>query len=194
AAPQSDGYLRSRERGRDDGSVELVGRGGCPATGATVSDSVYELFARQALRSPNNVAVVDDDRQISYFELGRLASNMAGALLESGRVAGRPVAVLTGKSIDLIVGLLGTLGAGAVYVPLDPAYPDRRLVELLMRIRPAAIVLHARWQERVADLLREVLMPIARITCEHGRVTRVEGMTGGEAAPDIPLDERRGQA
>ena len=92
------------------------------ATRAAVPDlCVHELFERQAAASPEAVAVVHEDRRLSYRELDRRANQVAHHLRRLG------VGVCMERVPELVVALLAVWKAGGAYVPLDPAYPPERL-------------------------------------------------------------------
>uniref|UniRef100_UPI003F84846B amino acid adenylation domain-containing protein n=1 Tax=Actinosynnema sp. TaxID=1872144 RepID=UPI003F84846B len=98
------------------------------------------LFAEQARRTPDAVAVVHGDAELTYAGLDARADRLAAAL--TGRGVGREtrVAVLLERSPELVVALLAVLKAGGAYVPLDPRYPTAR-VELILRGSGATTVL-----------------------------------------------------
>ncbi|HEX2133792.1 MAG TPA: amino acid adenylation domain-containing protein [Actinophytocola sp.] len=98
------------------------------------------LFAEQARRTPDAVAVADGPVELTYAELDRRADLVAGALLARGVGPERFVAVSLPRSIDLVVTLLGVLKSGAAYVPVDPAYPADRIEFMLADTRPALLV------------------------------------------------------
>ncbi|MCP4659153.1 MAG: AMP-binding protein [bacterium] len=87
---------------------------------------VHELFAAQAERTPDAVALVSDGHHLSYRELNRRADQLARRL---------PSEVIVGlcveRSPSLLVGVLGILKAGAAYLPLDPTYPRERLAFMI---------------------------------------------------------------
>ncbi|MDQ2583496.1 hypothetical protein CKY47_05775 [Saccharothrix yanglingensis] len=105
-------------------AVLALGRG---APVAPVVDTVTSLFARQAARSGERVAVSDVDGDVTYRELDERSTLLAGALAEAGVVGGDRVGVCLERSSGLVVALLAVLKAGAAYVPLEPSYPARRL-------------------------------------------------------------------
>jgi non-ribosomal peptide synthetase component F len=92
---------------------------------------VTRLFERQAEQAPDAVALVYEDRQLSYGELNRRANQLAHHLRGLGVGPETPVALCLERSPEMVVGLLGTLKAGGFYVPLDPAYPPERLAYML---------------------------------------------------------------
>ncbi|MCP4657076.1 MAG: amino acid adenylation domain-containing protein, partial [bacterium] len=100
------------------------------------AERVHELFAAQAARRPDAVAILSPDRQLSYGELNARAEKL-GAYLRSlgvGGPASRPevlVGLFLERSPEVLVGILAVLKAGGAYLPLDPAYPSERLAFML---------------------------------------------------------------
>ena len=84
---------------------------------------VHQLVEAQALRTPDAVAVVCDDRHLTYAALNARANQVAHQLRTLGVGPEVLVGICLERSLDLIVGLLGILKAGGAYVPLDPSYP-----------------------------------------------------------------------
>ncbi|HEU0076137.1 MAG TPA: amino acid adenylation domain-containing protein, partial [Longimicrobiaceae bacterium] len=102
------------------------------ATAAELPRScVHELFAEQARRTPDAVAVVDRDASLRYGELERRANRLAHSLRRLGVGPETCVGLCVARSAEMVVGLLGILKAGGVYLPLDPAYPAERLEYML---------------------------------------------------------------
>jgi amino acid adenylation domain-containing protein len=95
------------------------------------AESIQELFAKQASRCPDQVAIESADFKLSYSELERRSTLLAGALAAKGILPGDRVAICMDRSIELIVGIFSVLKAGAAYVPLDSSYPEDRLLFML---------------------------------------------------------------
>jgi amino acid adenylation domain-containing protein len=92
---------------------------------------VHELFEAQAEETPDVVAVVDHDCQLTYRELNACANQIAHRLREMGAAPGIPVGLYLERSTDLITTILGILKAGSPYVPLDTIYPIERRAEII---------------------------------------------------------------
>ncbi|MFZ1006511.1 MAG: amino acid adenylation domain-containing protein [Candidatus Sulfotelmatobacter sp.] len=105
------------------------------------SECVHELFEAQVERTPQAVAVVHEQKQLSYEELNRRANQLAWRLRELGVEPEVRVAICAQRSFEMIVGLLAILKAGGVYVPLDPSYPEERLKCMLTDCAPAALLM-----------------------------------------------------
>ncbi|TJZ72934.1 non-ribosomal peptide synthetase [Chitiniphilus eburneus] len=91
------------------------------------NEPVHRLFERHARQQPDAVALLFGDEQLSYGELNCRANRLAHRLLALGVHPETRVGVAVERSVELVVGLLGILKAGAAYVPLDPDYPADRL-------------------------------------------------------------------
>src|SRR4029077_6105514 len=100
---------------------------------------IHELFEVQVARSPDAIALVQDDIELSYAELNQRANQLAHLLIEKGVGPDDRVALCTERHPHMVVGLLAILKAGGAYVPLDPSYPQARLEELLSDCQPLLI-------------------------------------------------------
>ncbi|WP_267244925.1 non-ribosomal peptide synthetase, partial [Streptomyces sp. PR69] len=89
--------------------------------------SVQESFEAQARRTPDAVAVRCAGRSLTYRELDERANRLAHRLIAEGAGPERPVLVLTDRTVELVVGLLAVLKAGAFYLPLHTAFPQERM-------------------------------------------------------------------
>jgi amino acid adenylation domain-containing protein/non-ribosomal peptide synthase protein (TIGR01720 family) len=92
---------------------------------------VHQLFEEQVERTPAAVAVIFEDRQLTYAELNMRANRLAHHLRTLAVGPEVLVGLCVERSLEMIVGLLGILKAGGAYVPLDPAYPPERLAFML---------------------------------------------------------------
>jgi len=88
---------------------------------------IHELFEAQVERTPDAVAVVFEDEQLTYRELNQRANQLAHYLRGLGVKPEVLVGICIERSPQMVVALLGILKAGGAYVPLDPAYPKERI-------------------------------------------------------------------
>ncbi|MEB0233287.1 AMP-binding protein, partial [Undibacterium sp. 10I3] len=101
---------------------------------------IHQLFEQQAAAHPEATALVFEQQQLSYGELNQRANQLAHYLIAQGIGPDQRVAICIERGIEMIVGLLGILKAGAAYVPLDPAYPKDRLDYMLQDCNPAMLL------------------------------------------------------
>jgi amino acid adenylation domain-containing protein len=110
---------------------------------------IHELFEAQVERTPEAVAVILGNQQLSYRELNARANQVAHYLRQQGIASETLVGLALEPSLEVVIGLLGILKGGGAYVPLDPSYPKERLA-FLMQDSQIPVLLT---QERlVADL------------------------------------------
>ncbi len=92
---------------------------------------IHHLFEQQVQRTPDAVAVVFENQQLTYYQLNCRANQLAHYLQSLGVGADVLVGLCVERSLEMVVGLLGILKAGGAYVPLDPDYPQDRLSFML---------------------------------------------------------------
>ncbi|RAG85060.1 hypothetical protein DN069_13970 [Streptacidiphilus pinicola] len=125
------------------------------ATPGTLAD----LFERQVAATPDAVALIFEDRRISYRELDQHANRVAHALAERGVGSETVVAVATRRSPDLVASLLGVAKSGGVYLPTDHTYPAERIAYMLQDSGARLVVADA----VTADALAEHDLPVLRV-------------------------------
>ncbi|WP_158501869.1 non-ribosomal peptide synthetase, partial [Vitiosangium sp. GDMCC 1.1324] len=92
---------------------------------------VHHLVEAQAARTPDAVALVHEERRITYRELDARSARLASELRSLGVGPETRVAVCLERTPEMVIALLGVMRAGGAYVPLDPAYPADRLAFML---------------------------------------------------------------
>jgi amino acid adenylation domain-containing protein len=101
---------------------------------------VHQLVARQAEKTPDAIAVTCDQRSLTYRQLHTQVELVTALLRARGAGPQRPVAVCLPRTELLPVVLLGVLGTGAAYIPLDATYPIERLKQVIEDARPSLVV------------------------------------------------------
>lgn len=97
--------------------------------------TIPALIERQALLAPHHIAVCSQGAEMTYGELNDRANRLAGLLIHQGIGPGSYVAVLLDRSVEIIIGVLAILKAGAAYVPIEPGFPKAR-IETILRSLP----------------------------------------------------------
>jgi amino acid adenylation domain-containing protein len=92
---------------------------------------VHQAFEHQAGLTPDAVALIVEDQQLSYRQLNAKANQLALALREHGVGAEKLVGIATERGLDMVIAVLAVLKAGGAYVPLDPQYPQDRLFQMM---------------------------------------------------------------
>ncbi|WP_246028052.1 non-ribosomal peptide synthetase, partial [Paenibacillus xylaniclasticus] len=93
--------------------------------------TIHQLFEDQVERTPDQIAVVSETEQVTYRELNARANRLAHKLRKLSVTADSRVALLAGRSVEMIAGIFGILKAGGAYVPIDPSYPQERIAYML---------------------------------------------------------------
>ena len=105
--------------------------------------SITELFEEQVIKTPGAIAVVYEDKQLTYTELNGRSNRLARYLREKGVKAETLVPICIERGLEMIVGILGILKAGGAYVPIDTEYPQERISYMLQDTK-ADIVLSSK--------------------------------------------------
>ncbi|WP_454878888.1 amino acid adenylation domain-containing protein [Serratia inhibens] len=113
---------------------------------------VHSLFEEQVRLSPNAVALVDGDLQLSYEQLNVRANQLAQRLIESGIQPGDRVVARLVRGVDLVGAQLAIMKAGAVYVPIDPLLPAARQAWIIDDSGARLIVAETAGDETIAHL------------------------------------------
>ena len=106
-------------------------------TAAPLPDTtITDLFERQVAKTPDNIALLFEERELTYCELDARANQLAWRLIADGIGPEDIVAICLERSVEMVVAILATLKAGAAYLPLDPDYPPERLAFMIEDARP----------------------------------------------------------
>ncbi|WP_198299665.1 non-ribosomal peptide synthetase [Tumebacillus avium] len=144
----------------------------------TIDRGAQQWFEDQAAKRPDAIAVVFEDRQVTYAELNGLANRIARYLRKLGVGPDVLTGICAERSVEMVAGLLGILKAGGAYVPLDPSYPADRLRYMLEDSAVQVLVTQA----HLADSL-----PVcaAEVVCLDGDVQGAE--IALESAEDLQI-------
>ena len=116
---------------------------------AVPSATLPELFAAQAARTPEAIAVVFEQQTLSYAELDARANQLAHHLRALGVGPETVVGLCVERSPAMLIGLIGILKAGGAYLPLDPDYPRERLAFMLEDAGAPVLVTHSALLDRL---------------------------------------------
>ncbi len=167
--------------------------------------AVHYLFEDQVERTPDAVAIVFGDQHLTYRELNQRANQLAYTL-HFHDIDGHFVGIYVERSLEMIIGLLGILKAGAAYLPLDPTYPPERLAFMISDAGLSLIVSHSSLADQVQRITSQTQQniiwldtllnrlpdqptsnPLSRITPNHlAYVIYTSGSTGQPKGVMIP--------
>ncbi|WP_322756044.1 non-ribosomal peptide synthetase, partial [Frankia sp. Cas3] len=104
------------------------------------STTVPELFSAQVARTPDAVAVVCEDIELSYAEVNARSDRLARYLTARGVGPESVVGLRLPRGVDVVASVLAVWKTGAAYVPIDPEYPQERIDVILADVRPSLVL------------------------------------------------------
>jgi amino acid adenylation domain-containing protein len=144
---------------------------------------LHQLFEAQVERTPNAIAAVFENQQITYQELNARANQLAHDLQKLGVEPEVLVGICVERSLDMIIGILGILKAGGAYVPLDPAYPKERLAFMLEDAQVSVLLT----QQRLLEILPEYRAEIICLDADWKAIQANNCSLIENSAPQPPL-------
>ncbi|MET0658241.1 MAG: AMP-binding protein, partial [Steroidobacteraceae bacterium] len=142
--------------------------------------TVHELFRERAAAHPDRVALVCDDRQLTYAELDQRSDVLARYLISAGVRDGSVVALCCQRSLEAIIAALAILKSGGAYLPLDPDYPHARLEYLIKDAHVDVLLTSAELLAAVSGLTPHTLV-IAAMLADAPHAIR-EGVQHAQAS------------
>ena len=143
--------------------------------------SVQDSFSRTAATFGSQVAIDRKGQTVTYSELESQSNRLANFLLEGGVTRGSIVGIFTDDPILIITSILGVLKAGAVFVPLDPTFPDQRLQVMSEQVQPGWYVVENKYLAKLSRMRAEAIFKAAFITFgrEPSKVVCLDGQPDG---------------
>jgi len=129
---------------------QLLQAGGVPQVNIP-NQCIHQLFEAQVERSPDAIAIVFGDQQLTYRQLNASANQLAHSLQTLGVGPGALVGLCVERSPEMVIGLFAILKAGGAYVPLDPAYPQERLAWMLQDAQVTVLLTYQRLMKNLPD-------------------------------------------
>ena len=126
-----DGQLRELPILTDNEQQAIIALGSGDQLDYDQSETIVDLFHRQATLTPDHIAVVDEVSEITYAELDRRSDVLATALRKAGVSTDTFVAVMLPRCKEFLVAVFAVFKAGGAYIPLDSEYPKDRLAYIL---------------------------------------------------------------
>jgi amino acid adenylation domain-containing protein/non-ribosomal peptide synthase protein (TIGR01720 family) len=105
-----------------------------------IGETIVGLFDKQVALTPDAIALVFANQQLSYRKLNEQANQLARYLNSKGIIAETLVPICLERSLEMIVGIIGILKAGGAYVPIDPEYPQERINYILNDLKSNLVI------------------------------------------------------
>jgi amino acid adenylation domain-containing protein len=129
---------------------------------------IHQLFEAQVEFTPDNIALIDENQQLTYSQLNTRANDIAHYLQQLGVKSETIIAICLERSIEAIVAILGILKAGGAYLPLDPSFPTSSI------------------QARLADAQAQILLTDSAISQQHPTLSAPVTLCLDTITADIP--------
>jgi amino acid adenylation domain-containing protein len=172
-----------------------------PTIDSDNNSCIHKWFEAQVQCKPDAVAVVCEDKQLTYQELNTRANKLAHHLQSLEVGPNVLVGICVERSLEMVVGLLGILKAGGAYVPLDPAYPKERLSFILEETQVPLLLTQQRLVEELPQYESRVICldtewdtiathseanPVSKVTSQHlAYIMYTSGSTGKPKGVEI---------
>ncbi|NEQ50191.1 MAG: AMP-binding protein [Leptolyngbya sp. SIO3F4] len=104
------------------------------------SACIHRLFEQQVQETPQSIAINFDNTQVTYQQLNRQSNRLAYQLSTLGIEPGHSVGICVEPSLDMVIGLLGILKAGGVYVPITPNVPRKHVTHIFQDTQPKVLL------------------------------------------------------
>lgn len=121
------------------------------------STSIIDIFQKNVQNTPNNIAVKADNQSLTYTELNQKSNALATELQALSIKKNTFIGLLTGRSIEMMIGILGIMKAGGAYLPLDPEYPAERIEFMLEDADVPVIVTQEKYTQNLPDTQANIL-------------------------------------
>ena len=114
--------------------------------------TIIDYFEEQVEKTPDNIAVVFEDKKLTYRELNRHVNSLAHYLRSKGVKSNSVVGVMTSRSLEMIVSLLAVLKAGGSYIPIDPKYPKERVSFMLSQSKSTILISQKHLENNIKEM------------------------------------------
>lgn len=123
--------------------------------------TVVDYFEEQVSKTPDNIALVFQNRKMTYKELNKRANSLARYLNNNGIGQGSIVGILLNRSFEMIIAILAVLKSGAAYIPIDAEYPEDRINYVLLNSNCRTLITLQKQVSRIKNLGFSGLLVIA---------------------------------
>lgn len=111
--------------------------------------TLHELFEEQVMKTPDSIAIIYENKKLTYKELNEKSNQIARLLRSKGIGKNEIVAILAERSLEMFIGILAILKSGAAYLPIDPIYPNNRINYMIEDSKTKAILINGNLENRI---------------------------------------------
>ena len=128
-----------------------------------MNETIMHIFEEQVLKTPNNIAVVCDNKTLTYAELNARANSLANYLISFGIKPNDAVCIMTNRSLETIVSMLGILKAGACFFNVDPTYPTDRTQYYIEDSNTEYVLVQKELSDKVGQIKHKIYIDLDNI-------------------------------
>ncbi len=140
---------------------------------------IHELFMEQAMKTPNELAVVFEDKKFTYRELDEMSNVLARLLKEKGVRRGEIIPIIAKRSYYILIAMFGILKSGGAYMPISPDYPKER-VQFIVNEAKSKIGCVLGYEEELEDIELLQLDELSLENAEEDKKCPVENQNQAE--------------
>lgn len=118
--------------------------------------TIVDLFEEQVQKTPNNIAVICQERAITYKELNEQANQLARYLMNQGITKNDCIGILVDRTIELVIAIIATIKANAIYIPIDPDYPERRIKYVLENSKTQIVLISNKTENILSNEYKKI--------------------------------------
>jgi len=146
--------------------------------------NIIILFEEQVNKTPDNIAVVFNEQQLTYHELNVKANKLAHYIQSIGVKPEMLVGICLERSPEVVIGMLSILKSGGTYVPVDPTYPDTRIRSMLAESGVEVLLTHSGLTAR----FKEMNIAKTKVVCLDVEVDDVSQLSAENLTGRVGLD------
>ena len=133
---------------------------------------VHGLFERQVEKNPDRVAIVYEDKQLTYSELNKMGNRLARYLLslDHNNQKGVVIGILLGRSLDMVISMLGCMKAGMAYLPIDVDYPGDRIKHILTDANVLFVLTKSKYENVIPQGKKSIFIDKLKLPNQDGNL------------------------
>ena len=115
------------------------------------TETVVDMFEKQAKENPNKIAIICNDKKITYEQLNEKANILANKMKKNGIKQDNVIGLMQHRSIEMIISILAILKCGAAYLPIDPEYPEDRIMYMLQNSESKTVLVDNQTEKLIKE-------------------------------------------
>ena len=118
--------------------------------------TIVDLFQEQVQKTPNNIAVISGETTITYRELNEKVNQLARYLINQGITKNDTIGIVVDRTIELIIAIIATIKANAIYIPIDPDYPEKRIKYVLANSKTQTVLISDKTEKILSNEYKKI--------------------------------------